>query len=155
MSGLLDRIHAEIRDRLRDSEAAVREYERLEAALAALGGVEPADGSGTARAASRPSASRRRGSGSARRSSAARAPRGSNRAAVLRVLADRPGVSVAELSSAAGVAKPVLYNLLKTLEQRGEISKEQLPGGSTGYRLVPDAPAEPASAVPQPVAEPS
>ena len=30
MSGLLDRIHAEIRDRLRESEAAVREYERLE-----------------------------------------------------------------------------------------------------------------------------
>jgi DNA-binding IclR family transcriptional regulator len=45
---------------------------------------------------------------------------------VLRVLGDRPGVSVAELSSASGVAKPVLYALLKTLEQRGEIAREEL-----------------------------
>jgi DNA-binding IclR family transcriptional regulator len=73
---------------------------------------------------------------------------------VLRVLGERPGVSVAELSSAAGVAKPVLYNLLETLEQRGEIAREQLPGGSTGYRLASQAPAEPASDVPEPAAEP-
>ncbi len=120
-----------------------------------FGDGEPTESSGTPRAASKPSAPRRRGSGSARRSNGGRAPRGANRAAVLRVLADRPGVSVAELSSAAAVAKPVLYNLLRTLEQRGEIAKEQLPSGSTGYRLAPEAPAEPANVVPQPVAEPS
>ena len=33
------------------------------------------------------------------------------------------------------VARPVLYALLKTLEERGEVAKEQLPGGTTGYRL--------------------
>jgi hypothetical protein len=38
---LLDRIHGEIRERLRASEAAMREYERLQAALSALGQLEP------------------------------------------------------------------------------------------------------------------
>src|SRR4051794_5367671 len=36
---LLQRIHAEIRERLRDAEPAVQEYTRLETALAALDGV--------------------------------------------------------------------------------------------------------------------
>jgi hypothetical protein len=148
VAALLDRIEAEIRDRLRAGEAAVREYERLEAALAALEAVEPPP-----EARPRASASSQivgGGPASLRRIPAARprAPRGANRAAVLRVLGDRPGVSVAELSSASGVARPVLYSLLKTLEQRGEIAKEQLPGGSTGYRLAPEVPAEPASDAP-------
>ena len=65
----------------------------------------------------------------------ARAPRGANRAAVLAVVGERPGVAAAELSTASGVTKPVLYSLLKTLEQHGEIAREQLPGGATGYRL--------------------
>ena len=56
---------------------------------------------------------------------------------MLGVLAERPGVSASELSSAAGVARPVLYALLKTLEERGEVAKEHLPGGTTGYRLAP------------------
>ena len=38
---LLQRIHAEIRARLREAEPAVREYTRLETALAALDGVPP------------------------------------------------------------------------------------------------------------------
>src|SRR4051812_41793664 len=40
MADLLDRIHTEIRERLELTSAAAREYELLEAALAALG--EPA-----------------------------------------------------------------------------------------------------------------
>jgi hypothetical protein len=133
---LLDRIRAEIRERLKESEAAVREYERLERALEALGGqVDAEPGSRGAEA----SAPRRRGRAKTRAGSAKRAPRGANREAVLRVLGERPGVSVNELSAASGVDRPVLYNLLKTLEARGEIAKEQLPGGNTGYRLAESA----------------
>src|SRR3954452_1316169 len=129
---LLDRIRAEIRERLKESEAPVREYERLERALEALGGqVDAEPGSRGAEA----SAPRRRGRAKTRAGSAKRAPRGANREAVLRVLGERPGVSVNELSAASGVDRPVLYNLLKTLEQRGEVVKEQMPGGGTGYRL--------------------
>ncbi|WP_196807594.1 helix-turn-helix domain-containing protein [Candidatus Solirubrobacter pratensis] len=132
---MLDRIQAEIRVRLRESEAAVREHELLEAALTALDGIQVLEQiEPTPREPPAPSTRRRTSS----RHSSGRAPRGANRAAVLRVLGDRPGVSVTELSSASGVTKPVLYNLLRTLEQRGEISREELPGGTTGYRLAPD-----------------
>ncbi|MEA2464568.1 MAG: hypothetical protein QOJ98_2315, partial [Acidobacteriota bacterium] len=71
-----------------------------------------------------------------------RAPRGANRAAVLGVVGERPGVSASELSTASGVTRPVLYALLKTLEGRGEVVKEELPGGVAGYRLTTDASSE-------------
>jgi DNA-binding IclR family transcriptional regulator len=54
----------------------------------------------------------------------------------MRVLEERPGVGIAELAAASGVSKSVLYNLLKVLEESGEIFQEQLPGGGTGYRVV-------------------
>lgn len=140
---LLDRVRTEIRARLAESEAAVREYERLQAALTALGGALPIAAM-TALDDARPPASApaRRRQNRGARAGAARAPRGANRAAVLRVAGERPGVSVAELSSAAGVGKSVLYNLLRALEQCGELVREQLPGGATGYRLAPERPPE-------------
>src|SRR5919206_3261250 len=100
MAELLERIHDEIRERLDASRAAVQEYERLEAALEALGpSAEPSR--------SAPAARRSRASRSAprrsRRSTGSRAPRGANREAVLGVLAERPGVSASELSAASGV----------------------------------------------------
>ena len=133
---LLDQIRLQIRDRARVLEPAVRESEQLAAALDALGAAAgPARESAPAVAAKPDSG--RRNSARAARPAAKRAPRGANRAAVLGVLAERPGVSVSELTTAAGVARPVLYALLKTLEERGEITKEQLPSGTTGYRLAP------------------
>src|SRR5690348_3652734 len=107
---LLDRIRNEIHERLVASEAAVREYARLEAALNALGGATAAgpnpDERPTPRAGSANASGRRRAKRAPR--STARAPRGANREAVLRVLNERPGVSVTELSVAAGIGKPVL-----------------------------------------------
>jgi IclR helix-turn-helix domain len=117
---LLDRIHAELRERLAASRAAVEEYERLQAALAALG----------EQAAPAPRRARR--STTATRQ---RAPRGANREAVLRAVGERPGASPGELAAASGVAKPVLYNLLRTLSQRGELVRQDLPGGGAGYSL--------------------
>ena len=66
-------------------------------------------------------------------------------------------MSVAELASASGVARTGLYTILKTLERRGEIAREQLPGGTAGYRLAPPAPTQPlAAAAPEsPTAEPT
>jgi hypothetical protein len=120
-------------------ESAVREAERLEAAIAALDGLAVGDSAARASAPAPAAPARRRRPSTARRGGgpAKRAPRGANRAAVLGVLGERPGVGASELSSAAGVARPVLYALLKTLEERGEIAKEQPPGGTTGYRLAP------------------
>ena len=130
MADLLDRVRAEISARVKETRAAVEEYERLEQALSALDGTD--------RAASRPvlaktrQAPRRR---SARSTVRKRAPRGANRKAVLAALAERPGASAAELSAASGVEKNVLYGVLRTLAQQGEVSRVQLPGGGNGYRF--------------------
>src|SRR5439155_13834422 len=123
-----------IRERLAASRAAAQEYERLQAALAALG------------APATPARARRRPAGPAtpaparRRPAQPRAPRGANREAVLRALEERPGASASELAAASGVDRTALYGLLNRLIERGEVIKEQLPGGATGYRLVREEP---------------
>jgi hypothetical protein len=136
---------------VRALEPAVAEYEQLLAANAALAGLatdQSSDRRADASSSRAPTVRRSR----RRRSNGPRAPRGANRAAVLRTLEERPGVSVAELASASGVGRTVLYGLLKTLEQRGEMVREQLPGGSSGYRLTPSVPTGPAPAPPEPPA---
>src|SRR3954471_23265027 len=145
VSELLGRVQGEIRERLQVNRVAVQEYDRLQAALAALDGIaaaRPPEETASAQPTQPNTATRR-----SRRSGAPRAPRGANRDAVLRVLADRPGVSASELSAAAGVRRPVLYALLSRLVERGEIAKEELPGGSTGYALPRPDGALPAPAV--------
>ena len=206
MSELLDRIQREIRERLEASRAAVREHERLEAALHALGD--------TGSRATRAVASRARGSSKqpsssdatstpavparkspatsatgakrthrattetaarskTRRSSDAAAVRGgpasdrgsrarpraatksgakpraadsskatrkraapgANRAEVLRVVGERPGVTTRELAAAAGVTGGTLYSLLRRLTEEGTLERRKLPGGQTGYAI--------------------
>jgi hypothetical protein len=75
-----------------------------------------------------------RGKGGRRGASArGRAARGANRTAVLQVIGERPGVSARELAAASGVGGGTLYALLRTLAERGEIDKQQLPSGYAGY----------------------
>jgi hypothetical protein len=131
MSELLERIRGEIHERLAASRAAAEEYQRLEAALAALG--QPASADGRPAPVRRP---RRAAEGSRRPTTGrSRAPRGANREAALRVLRERPGVGVSELAAATAIDKPVLYALLSRLVDDGEVVKEDLPSGSTGYAL--------------------
>jgi hypothetical protein len=127
---LLERIQAELRERVERNRRAVEGYRRLERALAALDAVQTSD-SARPREEAR-SIGRGGGSGHARRR---RAPRGRNRARVLAVVAERPGVSAAELAQASGVQKDVLYGLLGRLVRPGELQKEELPGGVRGYVL--------------------
>jgi len=140
MSDLLERIRGEIRDRMTVCEAAVAESRTLEAMLTALDGRGASPTASTSAAAPASSAAAKpRSKRASRRSdrSSARAPRGANRAVVLRVLGERPGVSVSELSVASGVQRSVLYALLKQLQERGEVVKHNLPGGTTGFALAP------------------
>jgi hypothetical protein len=60
---------------------------------------------------------------------------------VLRVVADRPGVSSGELADATGVKRTTLSTLLATLTKRGELERRQLPGGQRGYVLAASADA--------------
>jgi MarR family len=54
---------------------------------------------------------------------------------VLRVVADRPGVSSGELADATGVKRATLSTLLATLTKRGELERREMPGGQRGYAL--------------------
>src|SRR4051794_9978918 len=118
------RILREIRDRLKASRAAVEEYDRLQAVLEALG---PSTGGTRAPA----SASRSRRAPPTK----TRARRGANRDKALLVIADRPAVTVAELASATGIAKNVLYSLTRSLTERGQIERVALPGDTFGFRI--------------------
>jgi IclR helix-turn-helix domain len=134
MPDLLERIQAEIRERLDASREAVREYERLRAALEALdGAARPASRGDRSQATpvARSRARRRAQSGGSRK----RAPRGANREAVLQVVGERPGITTSELAAASGVAKPTLYTLLSSLTKQDVLQRQELPGGQSGYRI--------------------
>jgi hypothetical protein len=138
---LVDRICAEIRERLDASRDAVQEYRRLEAALDALGPPTQAS-SGRGRRPTTPTARTLPRRPARSRGSRKRASRGANREAVLRVVRDRPGMTTGELAAASGVEKATLYTLLRTLTKQGVLQRQQLPGGQSGYRVrEPDASA--------------
>lgn len=114
------RILREIRERLKESRAAVNEYHRLEAALEALDGAHHETGPRTApRATAKP-----------------RAARGANRDKALKAIDARPGVTVAELASTTGIAKNTLYALTRTLTEQRLIERVALPGDTVGFRTV-------------------
>jgi hypothetical protein len=77
-----------------------------------------------------------------------RAPRGANRAAVLGVVGERPGVTARELAVASGVTGGALYSLLRSLTQQGTLEKRELPAGQTGFVVVASADGAQAAGVP-------
>jgi hypothetical protein len=134
MPDLLERIQAEIRERLDASREAVREYERLRAAIEALDGAARQASRGD-RSQTTPVARSRTRRGAQSGGSRKRAPRGANREAVLQVVGERPGITSSELAAASGVAKPTLYALLSSLTKQDVLQRQQLPGGQSGYRV--------------------
>ena len=88
-------------------------------------GADSSSGSSHRRAGKRTAGSRPR----------KRAPRGANRAAVLSVVVDRPGATSGEIAAASGVDRNVVYSLLRLLVANGELRKEELPTGTTGYAI--------------------
>ncbi len=135
--GTLDRVAQDIRGRaeqlrgeLADRERAYRaetqqlrdELGRLDAALRVIGdesyGAQPAPA----------------------RRVASRAPRGQNKAKILAVLGERPGVSAAEVAQATQIASATVSSTLAKMTAVGEVLKEQLPSGGVGYRMASDGP---------------
>ena len=70
-----------------------------------------------------------------------RAKRDQNKAAVFGVIEQRPGVTVAELASVTGIAKPLIYNTTRAGVARGELERVALPGGPHGFKIAHAAPA--------------
>jgi hypothetical protein len=157
MPDLLDRITHDIQRRLEELRPLVREAERLEAALTALGAdtaTSPSSATPTARA--QPSARaaptgrrptrrpRQPAAGPAASSSATRtrrrAPRGQNHQRVLGVLRERPGATAAEVASVSDVQRSVVYGVLRKLEVDGEVQTQELPSGTKGYAIRPNEP---------------
>src|SRR3954464_4876017 len=144
---LLDRILAEVRERLDASRAAYEESQRLEAALRALG-------SGRAPEPSRPRPTPRRASRSRARP-LARAPRGENLRRIRAFVAERPGATAGEIAAATGIARPTVASTLGKLARAGELEKTTLPSRAVGYRpaasdaAADDTPATAAATTPE------
>jgi hypothetical protein len=139
----------EIGDRLRELKPAVDEYNRLEAAAAALAGVR---GSGSAstttrrRRPGRPKGSRtttkakktattarkvRRkkpgrppGRPPGKRRAGRRKGSGTRAAQALSFVKGQPGITIPELAAKMGIKQNYLYRVLPGLEQEGKVTKQ-------------------------------
>jgi hypothetical protein len=134
---LLPRLKREIEARLAQLRPLVAEAERLEAAKEALLAEAAAGGRPQPRA-ERPSAERnasaeRNGGAPERVNGAApnsaeetseRAPRGANQIAILAIVEERPGVSVAEIAAVTKIAKPTVATTVSKLKREGVLADE-------------------------------
>jgi hypothetical protein len=140
VTDLLDSIRRQLQSRLDDLRPMVREYERLEEAQRALGDEPPDAGRARrSRHARSGSPSGPSASGGSRRRTSAAAERDANRAKVLSLLGQRPGITKAELKEAAGLSGAGVAQNLRRLLARGDVCEEPLPSGVTGYRLAGDS----------------
>jgi hypothetical protein len=127
MADLLDRILQEIRDRKEAARAAYEESERLQRALAALETDQSPRGDSRAR--------RRGGGGGATGRRRSRAAPGTNRAATLGLVDERPGVTAGELAAASSIAHATVSTTVACLVRGGVVERIELPGGGVGFRL--------------------
>jgi hypothetical protein len=115
-------------DRLKELEPLVAEYQQLQAVLTKLGTDDVADRPAAKPAPRRRSAPRarkaaaRRSSGGSRRRRAA-SP-GSREADVVRLVGERPGISVPEIARELNVDPTGLYAIVRRLTARGRMRKD-------------------------------
>jgi len=131
MADFLDEKRSEIRARLKELKPLVDEYQRLEAAAAALDGV-PANAAapgatGTAvarraRAQSAPKRAKTNGSGSGRRGR----PKGTGTrgAEALALVRSKPGITIPEIAEQMGIKQNYLYRVLPGLADDGLVKKD-------------------------------
>jgi hypothetical protein len=126
MTDFLEEKKREIQSRMKELRPLVEEFQRLEAAAAALEGVK---GSAPAAAPARRAGSRRaasggggEGGGSGRRGR----PRGSGTRAkqALELVRSRPGISIPEMAEAMGIQQNYLYRVLPGLQKDGLVRKD-------------------------------
>jgi CRP-like cAMP-binding protein len=126
MADFLDEKKREIDARLKELRPLVEEYQRLEAAVAALGGVPASSG----RAAGPPPKRRqqRRASAAAPAAGTRRRgrPRGSGTRSkqALELVRTRPGITIPEIAEAMGIQQNYLYRVLPSLQKDGLVRKD-------------------------------
>lgn len=144
---LLPRLKREIEARIAELRPLVAEVERLEAAKEALLAEAAAEGARrrrSARAVGEASGLRqelrngafstpvpngaapgsKRGEREQDAQEGARAPRGANQDAILAIVEERPGVSVAEIASVTKIAKPTVATTISKLKREGVLADE-------------------------------
>jgi hypothetical protein len=122
MADFLDEKRREIQARLKELRPLVDEYHRLEAAERALSGVSD----GAAASTSTPRRTRRSSSSTSGRGTGRRGrPRGSGTRAqeALKLVSDRPGITIPELAEAMGIKQNYLYRVMPTLAEEGRVTK--------------------------------
>ncbi len=144
MTDFLDDKRREITDRLKELRPMVDEYNRLEAAAAALAGV----GAAAPTAGAKATPGRRRGPGRPRgsvsRTSRTAAPAtkkrkpgrppgrragrrkgsGTRAAEALSLVQEQPGITIPELAAKMGIKQNYLYRVLPGLQQDGKVTKQ-------------------------------
>jgi hypothetical protein len=142
VSDFLDVKRREIGDRLKELAPLVEEYQRLEAASAAL---DSAVGTARTTTAAAPAAARPRRGRPARRASAtttaattaapasAATPRrrpgrrrgsGTRAAQALKLVQGQPGITIPELAAKMAIKQNYLYRVLPGLEEEGKVRKD-------------------------------
>lgn len=128
MADFLDEKRSEIGARLKELKPLVDEYQRLEAAAAALDGVPAKSSAAAPRAASTraaakaPAKRRSSGGGTGRRGR----PKGSGTrgAEALALVKDSPGITIPELAAKMGIKQNYLYRVLPGLAEDGLVAKD-------------------------------
>jgi CRP-like cAMP-binding protein len=153
---LLERVLREIRERMREAQAAYEESRRLEQALVALGPASGGSGAGGDGAATRRRSRSPRApaakadGGSTRRRSRPRRSRtapGANRERIVALVHERPGVTAAEIAQQTGIGRSTVTTTLGRLVDAATVQRIELPGGQHGFRAhegEPDRAAPPA-----------
>jgi sugar-specific transcriptional regulator TrmB len=122
MADFLDEKRKEIDSRLRELRPLVDEYNRLEAAAAALAGVGGTTANGATSAPRR-----RRGAAPAPARKGRRGrPRGSGARAkqALELVRAKPGITISELADAMGIKANYLYRVLPNLASDGQVKRK-------------------------------
>jgi hypothetical protein len=125
MADFLDEKRKEIQARLKELRPLVDEFHRLEAAERALSGV-PNGASATSSAPRRARRSTGSSGGRAARGTGRRGrPKGSGTRAqeALKLVADRPGITIPELAESMGIKQNYLYRVMPTLAEEGRVTK--------------------------------
>jgi Predicted transcriptional regulator len=127
MGDFLDEKRTEIGARLKELKPLVEEYQRLEAAAAALDGLPASavNGQAPARRAARakaPAKRRAAGTGTGRRGR----PKGSGTrgAEALALVKASPGITIPEIAEKMGIKQNYLYRVLPGLAEDGLVSKD-------------------------------
>jgi hypothetical protein len=117
VADFLDEKRKEIQARLKELRPMVDEYQRLEAADRALGGMDTKP----AAAATTTTRRRRTTSSGSRRGR----PRGSGTrgAQALELVEKQPGITIPELAEAMGIKQNYLYRVLPGLAKEGKVRK--------------------------------